>query len=275
VKIFSYVMSFGDEADTLADALSSLAFFSDHIYVTDGVFGSGTLCHHPRYLIPLSDWFQSRPEYRPDSWNGVPLTLWVNEFKDPAGQRNWTMEAIRREPERPDWITWIDSDEVCSWEMIRGIRDHLRALPSNTAGVYTQWLNLVQDEQHCVGGHHSSWLAHPRIHKLDNVYFSGNWHEHMVIDRANLDRWDVRIVHTRPFYRKRLLVQRGHPTIRHRSQIEPGKSPFWDDAQIEPIPAGVTWPVLHYPEDEIVPFPIDRDALEVWNELGNSRNAGS
>jgi hypothetical protein len=40
---------------------------------------------------------------------------------------------------------------------------------------------------------------------------------------------------------------------------------FWDDARIEKIPSGATWPELHLPEGEIIPFPFEGDAAKVWD----------
>ena len=278
VRMVSYVMTTAMDVQVLGDALNSLAHFSDHIYVTDGLQGRGTLCHYPLWTTPVREWILTRPEYDGGDcipcrkWNGVPFTLMEHEFVHPTDQRNWVHGQLMELEPRADWVVWIDSDEVCSWEMIKGIRNRLDLMPGNVVGVCPMWLNLVQDEQHCVGGQHSARLAHPRIHRLINtdstpVCYSGEWHEHMVIDRVNVVNVDWRVIHTRALYRRILLVMRGHPMVGKRwSSVLPNAPMFWDDLTVESVPPGVSWPQLHYPEGEIIPFPVDADAAEVWDE---------
>lgn len=284
MKIFGYIIANPDEIDVLPDALDSLATFSDHIYLTDGGLGGGTLCNHPRYTTPLHDvlyeWVSvcqlfthgnsdDIEEYT-GIWNRTPLTLWERPFDNPASQRNWTLNRISKEIEQPDWIVMLDADEVYSLEAETGMRRYLEQLSSDVIGVYQKWLNLAQDEQHCLGGHHSDWLAHPRIMRPGTFYFDGSWHEAMICDRGKLVRWDTRVVHDRSMFRKRLLVQRNHATIVERSKIAPEKPPFHADAWLEDVPKGVTWRPLRWPSDEL-PIPFSQDALEVWDEYGNKR----
>ena len=267
MKIFSYVLTMADDVDVLPDALSSMAHFSDQVFVVDGMMGSGTLCHHPRYTTPIEEWIKTRPEYDYDdleiygpldsyTWTAthrpsrstlrettVPLTIWSNEFKDPAHQRNFTLDMMSRLSEQPDWIVWIDSDEVCSWEFIDGVRPLLDSLSDDAEGVYLKWLTLVQDEKHCVE-HMSSWLAHPRIHRPTTGRFQGSWHEHMLIDRSWCVQFDARVIHTRALFTERLRVQRGH------DGIASGNTPLWADAKMIDVPSGVTWPAIHWPEGE-------------------------
>ena len=266
MKIWSYLIVAPDDADTLPDALDSLSF-SDRIYLLDG--GNVSLIHHPRHTTPIKEWIKSRPEYDHDdlethgsyesyTWNGVPIVLWENEFVSYGPQRNALLSMLEKEPDKCDWLVWIDSDEVCSDQMINNIRTYLETVPPDTEGVYVKWLNLVQDEKHCVGGHHSDWLAHPRIVKVGNHRWSGSVHEHMVIDRSKLTRFAVRVCHSRALFRKRLYVQRSHPNIRRQPD------PLWDDAVIEPVPLGVTWEPLRWPEGEF-PIDIDADARDYWS----------
>ena len=277
VRIVSYIISTAMDTAVLGDALNSLAHFSDKIYVVDGLQGRGTLCHYPLWTTPIRDWLLTRPEYDGGDcipcrkWNGVSFTFLEHEFIHPTHQRNWVHGQLMELEPHADWVVWIDSDEVCSWEMINGIRDRLKLMPGNVVGVCPIWLNLVQDEQHCVGGQHSTRLAHPRIHRLINtdgkpICYSGEWHEHMVIDRPSVVNVDWRVIHTRALYRRILLVMRGHPMVGKRwSSVLPDAPMFWDDAFMEEIPKGVTWPTLHPPQGEIIPFPIEADAAKVWD----------
>jgi hypothetical protein len=255
VIIHGYIMTMADDADVLPDALNSMAMFCDRVYLTDGLMGAGTLCHQQRLFTPLKDTLIRYPKFGYDAslarsdayvftWGDVPVVLWENSFRDPAHQRNWTLTKMLQEPDQPDWIHWHDSDEIASWELIQGIRGYLEKTPPEIAGISVKWLTLVQDEQHCVK-HMSSWLAHPRIHRPASAYFQGNWHEHMVIDRSHLASWDVRVIHTRALFTERLRIQRGHDSIAS------GQTPLWADAEMIPVPDGVTWGgLLHWPEGE-------------------------
>lgn len=261
MKIWSYILVCPDDADTLPDALDSLRF-SDRIYLLDG--GNVSLILHPRNTVPIKEWIKARPEYSDAKagdyplWNGVPIVVWENTFSSYGQQRNTLLSMLEKEPDRCDWLVWLDSDEVCSDQMINNIRAHLENLPPGTEGVYVKLLNLVQDERHCVGGYHSDWHAHPRIAKVGNHYFSGSVHEHMVIDRSKLARWDVRVIHTRALYRRRLYIQRSHEMVR----LKP--NPLWYDAVMEDVPPGVTWKPLRWPEGEF-PIGIDEDARKYWS----------
>lgn len=265
MKIDGYIMSMADDVDVLPDALDSLAKFCDRIFVVDGMMGRGTLSHHPRYMQSIREWLFHKShdgtdervgKYQPYedmmgsshyfSWNEVPAILYENEFLDPAHQRNFILGEMAKELEQPDWIAWIDSDEVCSNEFINGVRPYLASLPSDVVGICPKWLTLSPDEKHCVR-HMSDWLAHPRIHKPNSAYFQGSWHEHMVIDRSKCRQWDVRVIHTRALFMNRLKVQRGH------DGVATGQTPLWADAVIVDIPEGVTWATLHYPEGEVRP----------------------
>jgi len=271
MRIISYIISTPMDVSTLSDALNSLSHFSDALYVTDGMQGPGTLVHYPLHTSPIRNWLLHQKEAGHVhnatlwTWNGKPLTLWEHPFRHPADQRNWTLARISEIDPKADWVVWIDSDEVCSWEMIHGIRDFLDKVPDNVSDVCQKWLNLVQDEQHCVGGHHSSWLAHSKIHRLGAVHWANEWHEHGVFNGDRV-RWNTRVIHTRSMFRRILLVQRGHPVIgNRRSRVLPEAPMFWDDLTVEDVPSDVTWPALHYPDGEIIPFPVDKDAAEVWD----------
>lgn len=280
MKVYGYIISNPDEVPVLPDALDSLASFCDRIFLVDGGLGGGTLNHHPEHIESLGKWLlssnnmvtkdHSTREYLGGSWNGVWMTLWEHPFTDPAAQRNYTLERIWNETEQCDWLAMLDSDEVYSYEAERGMRDYLAQVPDDIIGITQKWLNLVQDEQHCVGGHHSDWLAHPRILRPRTFYFSGQWHEHLVCDRSKLIQWDTRVIHRRALERRRLLVQRGHSTIRERSVINPSAGPLWDDATLADVPVGVTWRELHWARGEKI-IPFGQDALEVWDERGNLR----
>ena len=265
MRLVSYIITTPMDSPVLRDAIDSLSYFSDHIYIIDGMQGRGTLCHYPLSLIPIRDWLLNCPEFIGGKWNKVSVTLLENEFIHPAAQRSWALSAIGDLDGDSDWIVWIDSDEVCSWEMIHGIRDFLDKVPDSVSDVCQKWLNLVQDEQHCVGGHHSSWLSHSKIHRAGSVRWANEWHEHGVFAGQRI-KWDTRVIHTRALYRRILLVQRGHPVIGRRiSSVLPEAPMFWDDAVMEHIPSGITWLTLHIPEGEIIPFPFEGDAAKVWD----------
>jgi len=247
--IHSYVITCPDEVDVLPDCLNSLSEVSDHIFIADGGLGGGSLIHCARYTRPIAEWILNQSQFGRDCcpgtehWRQTPITIMANLFKDPAHQRNWILQKMNEHPEQPDWIIWIDSDEVASWELIRGIRPRLESLSQDVEGVYLKWLTLVQDEQHCVE-HTSNWLAHPRIHRPTTGRFQGSWHEHMLIDRSWCVQWDVRVIHTRALFTERLRVQRGHDAIAS------GNTPLWADAKMIDVPRGVTWPTLHWPDGE-------------------------
>lgn len=262
MNIWSYVMSFPDDCDVLPDALDSLAHISDRLFVVDGGMTDGTLSHHPRYRIPLSEWFPTQEQFRgwtltsnherSGIWRKISLTLFDHPFRDPAHQRVYILSEMMQRGYQPDWIIWIDSDEVLSHEFIRDVHARLESFPKEVVGVYVKRLCLVQDEQHCVDSSQSNWLAHPTIHRPGVVKFSGNWHEHMLIDREHLERWDSwAIIHSRALFRKRLWEQRGH------SDIANGDTLLWSGVHMENVPIGVTWK-LHWPNSEsVVPFGVD------------------
>jgi len=228
--------------------------------------GDGRLCHHPRFTEPLYiflgfdiDTLHSFISYC--KYNGTELYLWEHDFLDPGSQRNWIIKKMESEPEQPDWVCWIDSDEVCSDQFISGIRGFLEAQPPEVTNVIPQWLNLIVDEQHMAGGSHSSWLAHGRLYRPGTVYWGNGWHEHQYYQGKRV-QFDARIIHTRGLYRKRLLVQRGHPRVSGTDR------PLWGDVVApEPIPAGVTWRPLHWPDGERV-IGFNDDALLYWDEHG-------
>lgn len=264
MKIWSYIIAAPDDVDVLPDAISSLACFSDRIYVIDG--GNRSLIHHPRYVFPLRESLTCAPRFLGENtgrygkvWDGVHLILIEHPLVSYGPQRNWTLEMLKNEPDQCDWLVWIDADEVCSWQLINGIRSYLAALPNDCEGITVKWLNLVQDEQHYAN---SDWLAHPRIVKIGNHSWSGSVHEHMLINRDKLERWDVRIIHTRALFRRRLLVQRSHP------KLIGSPDPFWGSATMGEVYGGISWPKLHYPEKEIL-LPFESNALDTWDELGN------
>jgi hypothetical protein len=255
MKIHSYIMAFPDDQDVLLDALHSLETFSDHIFVVDGGF-TGALSHHPRYTQPLihflADYFDSH-----ERRYSCPITIYENPFYDPGTQRNWLTKKMESLPDQPDWYVWIDADEVCSTQMENGIRPFLASLAPDETNVVMQWLNLCQDEQHMAGGNHSSWLAHGRAYRPGTVYYQSGWHEHQYFSGKRV-KWDVRVVHTRALYRGRLLVQRGHPRVGGKD------NPLWGDVDhVEPVPAGVSWSPLHWPDGEKV-IPFEDDARDYW-----------
>ena len=272
MRIHSYIMSFPDDQDVLLDAIHSLETFSDRIYIVDGGF-EGALSHHPRYRLPLASflgdkipWSLQHPEINGYYiYDGVcPIWLYENPFYDPGTQRNWLTKKMESLPDQPDWYVWIDADEVCSNQMENGIRDYLRSLSPDDTNVVMKWLNLCQDEQHMAGGNHSSWLAHGRAYRPGTVYYQSGWHEHQYYTGRRV-QYDVRVIHTRALYRNRLLVQRGHPRVSGKD------NPLWGDVQyIEPIPSGVSWSPLHWPDDEIA-IPFGQDAREIWDSHTGER----
>lgn len=277
MKIYSYIMAFPDDQDVLANALDSLAPFSDRIYLIDGGMTQGSLCHHPRFTEAIRYWMDRASMFRGYSdglsgasgykylWGARYITLWENPFLDPGNQRNWIIKKMESESEQPDWVCWIDADEVCSDQFISEARNFLEAQPPEVTNVVPQWLNLIVDEQHMAGGNHSSWLAHGRLYRPGTVYWNAGWHEHQYYQGKRV-QFDTRIIHTRGLYRRRLLVQRGHPRVSGKD------NPLWGDVVTpEPIPSGVTWRPLHWPEGEIA-LDFNTDALTVWDERGGLRS---
>jgi hypothetical protein len=266
MKIWGYQITFGDDQDTLADSLNSMSF-CDKVYLVDGGFGNA-LCHTPRHTSSVAEWLGLAAGYEDGrtfrtTFNGIPLCIVERHYNDPGDQRNWALKYMLQEENQPDWIFMLDSDEVCSNELIGEIRPFLESLKENQTNVIMPWLTLVQDENHCVD-HMSQWLSHGRAMRPGKTYFNNGYHEHQYYDGERV-KFNGRIVHLRAFYRNRLLTQRGHPTINGRDR------PLWGDARMVNLPNGVTWPKLHYPENEIVPFPFEKNALEVWDEQGNLR----
>lgn len=249
--IHSYIMSHPDEAPVLADAITSLAYFSDKIYLVDGGLGGGTICYQPKHTKSLFEWLNTDTDAMVSAkylwflWNGVPLVLFDHGFVSPADQRNWILEHMAQDSEQPDWIVWIDSDEVCSNEFILDIRPYLESLDTNVTNICPKWLTLIGNEQHCYP-EYSSWLAHARIHRPGSVKWEGTWHENMVYTGYR-EQWDRYIVHTRMLFRVRLYLQRGH------ARLNEG---VWSDVHTAPIPAGVTW-TMTWPKTEPRNAPFD------------------
>jgi hypothetical protein len=249
--IWSYVISNPDEITCLPDALDSLAKFSDRIFVVDGGLGGGTLNQHPTHTQPLDMMlsalgqasFSGCPDWASFCWNDTPLTLYDNEFRDPANQRNWILDHMAEESNQPDWIVWIDSDEICSHEFENGIRDYLAGLPADVTNVCPKWLTLIQDNDHYAPAL-SDWLSHARIHHPNTVRWWGTWHEHMNYLGKRVE-WDVRVIHTRLLFRKRLLIQRGHEVVNEGA---------WSVVTSVPVPDGITWS-LTWPKDEPIGAP--------------------
>ena len=247
-------MCFGDEVDVLPDALDSLARVCDHIYVVDGGM-KNALCQRPRYTAPLNEWFYDQTlicrlftrgpdEGRYDGeWDNIPLTLFTNEFTAPGTQRNFILGKMLREPQQPDWLVWLDSDEVFSNEFIRDVLPFLEGLSPDVTNVCPKWFTLIEDEQHYTPSH-SSWLSHARMHHPGICQWTTGWHESMsyIGGRVNFDR---HVIHTRMLFRRRLYVQRGHSVVNEGA---------WANVTAEPVPEGVTWK-LHWPEDEPVGMP--------------------
>lgn len=269
MKIWSYIMAFPDDRDVILDALRSLETFSDRIFVVDGGF-EGALCHHPRYTEPLRYFFDDTFSFRgyvdgashESGYEYIDgnrhIVLYEHPFYDPGSQRNYLTKVMESLPDQPNWYVWIDADEVCSNQMELGIRDFLSRLQPDETNVVMKWLNLCQDEQHIAGGNHSSWLAHGRAYRPGTVYWNAGWHEHQYYQGKRI-QWDVRVVHTRALYRKRLLVQRGHPRVGGKD------NPLWGDVEsLESVPAGVTWTPLHWPEGEEV-LGFHEDARNYWS----------
>jgi hypothetical protein len=265
--VHSYIMSFPDDRDVILDALQSLETFSDQIFVVDGGF-TGALSHHPRYTQPLKEFFSEHFAVLKNTADYTvfnptcPIFVYEHPFYDPGSQRNWLTKTMEARPDQPDWYIWIDADEVCSAQMENGIRNFLVSLKPEQTNVVMKWLNLCQDEQHMAGGNHSSWLAHGRAYRPGTVYYQAGWHEHQYYSGERV-QFDVRVIHTRALYRKRLLVQRGHPRVSGKD------NPLWGDVQyLEPVPKGVSWTPLTWPDDEII-LPFEKDAREVWDAEGH------
>lgn len=268
MKIFGYCMTMPDEIDVLPDALDSLAAFCDRVYVVDGGFSATTLCKHPRYTEPLGNFLLNLSRngdthiraYEPYClygdlnikfhWNGVECILWEHEFTTPGGQRNWILENMLQEPEQPDWIVWVDSDEVCSNEFIRDIRPFLAELSPDVSNICPRWFTLIEDEQHYVP-EYSNFLSHSRIHHPGIVNWSNEWHENQSYVGRRVE-WDSYIIHTRMLFRKRLYVQREHCVINEGA---------WSSVTSRTVPEGVTWK-LHWPEGEPRGIPYNEDIRE-------------
>jgi len=250
MRIFGYCITFVDDVDVLPNCLSSLARIPvDKIVVVDGGLDHAMM-HHQRNFKPIQEWILSRDEcetigcngmiseYR---WGGVPLVILENTMVSPGGQRNYALNWIDSQSDRPDWVVALDADEVESSEAESGMRDYLESLSEDTTNVVQPLLNLLQDEEHYAMGPHSSWLSHSRLHRTGSVSYSNQWHEHQnyVGNRA---RWDARIIHTRMLFRRRLWIQRNAHTIRSA----------WKDVEIGPIPDGIDWYPFEWPAGERV-----------------------
>lgn len=260
--IHSYVMTCPDEADVLSGCLDSLSNVSDRIFIVDGGLGGGSLIHRARYTERISEWIQKQSNFGreccpgTETWGGIPITLWENQFLDPGNQRNFIMSAMMHWPEQPDWILWIDSDEILSHQFSLSVRDFLSRLPDSVTNVCPKWLTLVQDESHCVP-HMSNWLAHGRLYRPGSIYWNSGWHENQYYEGQRV-QFDVRVLHLRALFRRRLWIQRGHPQVAGRD------NPLWGDARIESVPSGVTWDKIRWPDGEVeIPFDADiRDYME-------------
>jgi len=181
------------------------------------------------------------------TWNGVPITVWEHELITPGGQRNWILNKMLQEPEQPDWVCWIDSDEICTNEFIKDVRPYLESLPPDVSNIVPKWLTLVEDEQHYAPSH-SNYLSHARMHHPGVVNWGETWHEHQFYVGIRMG-WDRYIVHTRMLYRTRLFVQRTHITL-----TEGG----WPNVTADLVPPGISWS-LHWPEGEPAGMPFDAD----------------
>lgn len=248
--IHGYCMTMPDDCDTLPDAIDSMSSFCDHIYLVDGGLGAGTLCQHPRYIEPIKYWMDSgcgeHDEYH-FVWDMKPLTLWENEFKNPGNQRNFILGKMLKEPEQPDWIVWLDSDEVFSNEFIRDVRPFLEGLSPDVSNVCPKWLTLIEDEHHYAPAH-SNFLTHSRMHHPGIVTYAEQWHEHQHYVGSRVS-WDRYVIHTRMLFRRRLFIQRGHAIVNEGA---------WADVTSYPVPIGVTWN-LHWPEGEPIGVPYSAD----------------
>jgi len=256
MKIWSYTFTFPDETDILANTLNSLSRCVDKIILVDGGT-SHAFVHNTRNSIPVAEWLSSRPEVvfvnngKSDRslwvWNATPLEFLYHEYVDPGSQRNFVLDWINSQAEKPDWVVALDSDEVLSLESELGMREYLTSLPNNVTNVVQPLLNLIQDEQHCAAGHHSDWLCHSRLHRPDAVHYNLGYHEHQTYQGTRV-QWNTRIIHQRMLYRRRIWLQRGAPTLRSA----------WDDIQMVDVPQGVTWMPLVWPKEEgVVPFDVD------------------
>lgn len=255
IKIASYTFAFPDEADVLENCLNSLARCVDHIYLIDGGMNHAFV-HRIRNSGSLWNWLLERHEtdmvgdgVRESfwKWNNVPLTFINHEYVDPGSQRNFALEYINSLPEKYDWIVALDADEVESGEAEAQMRDYLESLPIQVTNVVQPLLNLVQDEQHCADGHHSTWLVHSRLHRPNAVHYNVGYHEHQTFEGIRV-QWNPRIIHTRMLFRKRIWDQRGAHTLRSA----------WDDVKMVDVPPGITWHPLRWPDSEIrIPFDED------------------
>ncbi len=251
MKIWGYTISNADETDVLANALSSMVRATiDKIVLVD----SGTekaLIHNQRLFVPVDEWLNSRKEYSQSdkTWNGTELVLLHHKWDDPGHARNWVLRWIEEQVDKPEWIVAVDSDELLSNEAESQLRSYLEQTPADVTNIVQPLLNLVQDERHCGGGHHSTWLCHARIHRVgtDKVWYTGSYHENEEYRGVRV-QWTPRLIHTRMLFRKRLFLQRGHPTLRDA----------WSDLQMVDIPSDVTFHELEWPSDEkVVPFLAD------------------
>ena len=258
--IFSYIISNPDESPVLSDALTSLAKFSDRIYLIDGGLLGGTMIQRPTVSTPLRYWLGASDEVQKviqvgnrwvSKWNGVPLILIENTFLHPAAQRNFALDIIEKEPEPPDWIVWIDSDEICSNEFAANIRPYLDGVSLSVTNICPKWLTLVGNET-LYFPEYSSWLSHARIHRPKTARFSGQWHEHMDYTGERAE-WNEYIIHTRMLYRERLYNQRGH------ARLNEG---VWSGVNAKPIPQGVTFD-LTWLDYEMRDVPFDAD-IRTW-----------
>ncbi len=251
MKIRSYTFCFPDEIDILENCLNSLSRFTDEMLLIDGGV-SHAFVHHLRYTAPVIDWLNKRREVSKNgndlTWNGVPLLFMEHEYVDPGSQRNFALDILNSRCDKDDWIAALDSDEVESIEAETQMRSYLSNLPDSITNLTQPLLSLISDEQHCAAGHHSTWLAHSRLHRPAAVHYNLGYHEHQTYTGIRV-QWDARIIHTRMLYRRRIWLQRGAATLRSA----------WDDLQMVDVPAGITWHPLTWPEEELRGFPFDED----------------
>jgi hypothetical protein len=255
MKIWSYSFAFPDEIDILGNCLNSLSRCADKIILVDGGMNHAFV-HQARNSEPIRDWIKRQPEYSftgyvgvssRQTWNNIPIVLLEHEYVDPGSQRNFILQWISEQSDKPDWVIALDADEVESLEAETGMRDYLESLPPQVTNVVQPLLNLIQDEKHCAAGHHSDWLAHSRLHRPGAVHFNLGYHEHQTYQGVRV-QWNARIIHQRMLYRRRIWLQRGAYTLRSA----------WNDVQMVYIPEGVTWRPLVWPEREY-PIPFDED----------------
>lgn len=220
-----YCITYDDETDVLPNAVSSVRPFADRIWLFDGG-PTGHLCQNPRPDVMTIREFASfyNCEYTYHAWLGTP-----------GAQRNWAVRYLA-EHSMADWIFQVDSDEVVTYEL-RAMMAQLKAMPTKVTQITFNQITLYPDERHCVN-RGTAPLTHSRLLRRGHGRWTETWHEHLFIGGERL-YWPAAQVHLRVLFHNRLIRQRGH-----------GIERMWDDYAIVPVPLGVTWPPIIYPDED-------------------------